>query len=287
MQRGFIAPLILLVVLFSLYIGGAYLYGKQQWSSSSGTESSRTAPLSETASTPTPTPTASFADSGIPIKPHTVSFARFEGVTYLRYKYTTYRGSDPNTYDDPDESNPLNQDKLNWYGLVDSPLTADIKDPKITDEVFSFKVTPKGDKFVFIMQWQSSTPNAASFSTTFNTFLYDPYKTNKVEKLLVTTWGDNKDPYPVQKIKQISPDGKYVAIDRHLCWGCDGGSPKINLINLETKQIKEIDQVAYFNWKEEGKYEYKKLEYEKCTRPSMTDDCPIDPSRLPLLQASF
>jgi len=77
----------------------------------------------------------------------------------------------------------------------------------------------------------------------------------------------NKPSYYVPRIGEfyLGEDGEYLSLLLYRCWACGGHDPKRVLINLETKEAKELGFVRSFWWhRKNGDYSFRKLVYEKC-----------------------
>jgi hypothetical protein len=275
-SRLLFTVLILLVV--GVLVGGGYFLGAQKNNtapSPSPTTASPTA--SQTATTATPSP----SDSGIPITEKTVSFTRVNGEVYMRYKGRIYNEEAANK-NDPSLTKLTNPDSYTWYGLVDAPQIKE--ELSGFDELFDFKTLPDKNNFIFIMRWPTS-----GLDTAFNVFSYDAYQQGaKVEKIYAKSKDAKQEEYFIPRIKQISPDGKYIAFNLYVCWNCGGVYPQTMLFNLSTKATKRIGKTSVFNWKSNGAYEYKEYKVIPCDPPlEGPGECSEDPANLPLQTNTF
>ena len=139
------------------------------------------------------------------------------------------------------------------------------------DEVFGFKVAPDKKSFVFVMRWKNE----------FYLFYYTPF--DKFRQSILVKKFPSGDP---AKIKQFSADSKYLALDLFDCWNCGGHQPETMLVRLEDNELKNIGRTSFFNWLEDGKYEYKDYVVITCSQETM-GECSEDPEKLPLKSGQF
>lgn len=259
---------ILLFVLLLIISGvGGYVIGtgnKQEiptknspYSDKSLTNAASPTPYTEPSKT-------SFAD--------TVDYATgSDGQVYLRYK------GDITLPDNPFyRTVPSN---LIWTPLVHAPSTPD----EAHRVVFSLQqMNGQIYEFMFVMEWDITHYD-----------LYIHKKDGSTEKLMAFDITDkSNEGYNVPKINEISNDGNYVALDMYGCWYCEAGQPSVLLINIQSKKVEKIGRVAYFNWKNNGVYEYKEYVTKTCPSPSpgevqFTNICPEDPHNIPLKTGIF
>lgn len=277
--------LVSLLVVVLLVIGVvSYLLGSQN----AQKQNPSPTPTIQVSTTPTPmqstgspTTTTIPADAGIPIGEKTVSFTRANGAVYLRYKNHVY-SEEAASKNDASLTNLPNPNQYTWYGLVDAPaVPADLSG---FDELFDFKVLPDKKNFIFIMRWPVDNTK-----TDYKLYLYDILANgNKVSLLYTSIQGQNGNNYTVPRIRQISNDGKYLALSMFACWNCGGHSPDTLLFNIQTKATKVIGKVSYFNWKDAGNYEYKEYKVIPCDPPlEGPGECSEDPDNLPLQTGSL
>lgn len=123
--------------------------------------------------------------------------------------------------------------------------------------------------------------------------MYIHKKDSTTERLAIFDITDkSNNGYNVPKINQISQDGNYVALDMYGCWYCEPGQPSVLLMDVTTKKIDRIGQVAYFNWKNNGAYDYKEYVTKPCPtalpgQVNYTDICPEDPQNIPMKSGQF
>ncbi len=281
----------LLILITAITIGGsAYFIGKNQTTKNSS--------LTPTVSVPTlyVSPDKSSSNSSeaenagtndeniVPVSLNSVSFARSEGKTYLRYRGKIYDDSDQNN---PREALLTIPDKTVWYGLVDAPSYV-TPGEFMLDEMFGFKVAPDMKSFAFIMRWGDK--NAAASTTTYSIYYYDPQKSQKLS--LLRKFSPSIDgSYPVPKINQFSPDGAYLSFNMHACWNCGATAAETLLMRLSDNSEKRIGRSSYFAWKTNGAYEYKEYVVILCSPPPggevMAVECFEKPESLPLKTGQF
>ncbi len=289
MQRGFVVPLIIIgVIVLSLIAGGAYYLGR----TSSTPQTVQNQQIITSSSQPAPSSAPVTLRASLPLTARTVSYTKTaEGDFYLRYKDHFYESSNPDSYDDPKETNLINFSDYTWNGIVEPPPLANIAFPGYipTDEVFGFRVFPKKDKFLFILRLDK--PGEGNRITNeYKVYVFEP-TTNTLTNIFSTLSVDTTNS-TIPRIRLISPDGKFIAFNMHPCWNCDASPKDIMLWKLDNSASKKISWVSYFNWKENGEYEYKEFKTipfgsPGCTEPGMLDYCPVDPAELPLLQSKF
>ena len=267
----------LLFVVTITIVGGSFYYlGKQQ--------QAKNYPTGKLPPALTPSPEAVFPpdeielspieekqefkdEEVVPLGPNTVSFARVEENTYLRYRGKIY---DDTNQSEPHEVQLQNPEKYSWYGLVDTPVGVKPNE-FMEDEVFGFKVAPDKKSFVFVMRWKNE----------FYLFYYTPF--DKFRQSILVKKFPSGDP---AKIKQFSADSKYLALDLFDCWNCGGHQPETMLVRLEDNELKNIGRTSFFNWLEDGKYEYKDYVVITCSQETM-GECSEDPEKLPLKSGQF
>ncbi len=242
--------LIVGLVLFGGYYLGANKAKPASVSPTPSLSSAKPTTITPIGTTSTPT------DSGIPIKANTVSFTRVNGEVFMRYKGKVYN-EEAASKNDSSLTKLADPDSHTWYGLVDAPA---IGEPAGFDELFDFKVFPNKQNFVFVMRWPT-TGNVIDYKV----FYYDVYATEtKVSNMLSLQDGVDGSDQNVPRVKQINPEGKYVAFNMFSCWNCGGHAPDTLLLKIDTKATKRIGKVSYFNWKENGNYEYKAYKVIPC-----------------------
>ena len=274
--------LISIGILLALLIGvGGYVLG----TSTSKKDPQPTPTKAPT--TPTQTPTATVipsltgvpTDTGIPITEKTVSFTRANGTVYMRYRGHVY-SEEAASKNDFSLTNLPDPTQYTWYGLVNSPTIP--TDLAVFDELFDFKVLPNKSNFIFIMRWP-----VTDTKTEYKLYLYNAMaQGNKVFTIYTSTQGQSGNVYTVPRIKQVSSDGTYVALNMFGCWNCGGHAPETMLLNINTSATKTIGKVAYFNWKENGNYEYKEYKSIPCAIEG-PGECSEDPATLPMMTGSF
>lgn len=281
MQKGFVAPVLILLIL--LVLGGFvgfYFLGK----TSSTNNSVQNTVVSQSQLTPTLATESKQATIDkikdiVPINESTISFTNINNNIRLRYKGIIYEQS-TGIYNSPQIVNISNQGSYTWYGLVDSPIKTVASKP-FSDELFDFKVFPDLKNFMFIMRW-----GKADLSEEFKVFYYLSDQ-NKLLNPPNFERGDAKN-YNVPKINQISQNGQYVAFSMFGCWNCGGHQPETLLLNLVTNSTKRIGKVSLFNWKDQGGYEYKDYIVKECSASfEGPGQCSEDPKNLPLKTGQF
>lgn len=217
-------------------------------------------------------------DEGIvPLGENTVAFTRLGDAVQLRYRGKIYDDSDPFTMEPV--SGFIDQN-LTWFGLVDAP---DFVSPGVLmfDEVFGLLSYPDNKSFVFIMRWGNIAEG--SNPTAFYVYYYNPANTPKVKpvhKFVPTIPSGNEYKVPIND--QFSDEGKYLALDMFSCWNCGGHHPQKLLVNLTNNQMKNIGKVSYFEWRNNGAYEYKDYVVIPCDPPEQMGECSVGPAHLPL-----
>lgn len=211
----------------------------------------------------------------VPIGPNTVSFARVEENTYLRYRDKIY--DDSNQFE-LHEVQLLNPDQYSWYGLVDAPAKV-VPNEFMNDEVFGFKVAPDKKSFAFVMRWNSQeSPEKAS---DYYLFYYTPF--DKFRQSILVKKFPVSDP---SKIDQYSPDSKFLSLNLFDCWNCGGHKPETMLVRLTDNEMKNIAKTSFFNWLADGKYEYKDYIVKPCSQETM-GECFEEPEKLSLKTGQF
>ena len=264
---GKISLLSLLAILL-VFIG--YQLGQGKYappSTSTQTSYPSSVPLS-------PTKEALLQDSDIPIRENTVSFTRANETVYLRYKGKIYHETEDPAYNTSGVVNLPNANSYTWHGLVDGPIT--VSD---YDEIFSFKVFPNKQNFIFVTRWDSHN------GWDLKVFYYNSLDPEKISNPVSFVWPEEKG-YPVPKIDQVSSDEKYVSFKMFGCWNCGGHQPETLLLNLQTNVKKNIGKTSYFAWKTSGSYEYKEYVVKECAEPT-PGECSEDPINLPLKTEQF
>ena len=269
---------LLFMVVIAVIAGGFYFLGKQQSIKSELKPTvvptkTEVIPIEEVATESSQAEQSVKDEEIIPVGPNTVSFARVEENTYLRYRGKMY---DDTNQSEPHETQLQNPEKYSWYGLVDAPVGVKPNE-FMEDEVFGFKVALDKKSFVFVMRWKNE----------FYLFYYTPF--DKFRQLLVKKFPAN-DP---AKIDQFSSDSKYLSLNLFDCWNCGGHQPDTVLVRLADNEMKNIGKTSYFNWMFDGKfwsvdgaYEYKDYVEIDCVGDVM-GPCSEDPEKLSTKSGHF
>jgi hypothetical protein len=276
--------LLFVVILAVAIVAGFYLGKKYDPFSSKTSETKVEAKVDKkegasmdnsTISTVPSTEIAALTDRNV-ITPseNTVSFARTNtNAVIIKYHDQIFDDTSPFTME-PVKN--VNASDYTWYGLVNTP---DNVKPKefMYDEVFGLKSNSK--VFVFIMRWGDSKTNGP---IKYYVYKYDSQMTQPLTLLKTFVPSDNEPAVP----KMLTLDDKYVAFSMYGCWNCGGGTPETLLMRLSDGKTQKIGKTSYFNWKTDGKYEYKEYQSKPCAEPG-PGECFVEPEKLPMKEGSF
>lgn len=203
--------------------------------------------------------------SGIPINETTVSFLKADGKFCLLYKGIIYTPQDSGSFLPKAKDLTAEMEAFPWIGLVDAPNNL-VSDGGAGDAVFSFKETPSNRSFVFIMRWD-----------TVDGEQYHMFRFNNNTFSELRVFNQDQDGlYYSPRLHSFSPGGNYVALNMFRCPGCLSEVPETQLYYIPSKDVRDLGQVSYFNWREDDNtYEYK--DYEEG----------VDPANMPLLVNEF
>jgi len=154
--------------------------------------------------------------------------------------------------------------KEGWRQIMNSNDSNDF-------ELFDIKSGYR-EKIFFVTNCREETCSPSS-PKGYKVFHYEwaqPYYENNPPVEIYTS--DKDESYPVPKVDKNSKDGDYLSLLLYQCWACGGHDPKTVLINLNTKEIKELGFIKDFNWQESGIHSFRKVVYQKCNYPE-DEDC--------------
>ena len=217
----------------------------------------------------------------IEINENTISYVIYQGKIYLKYRNKIYDDSNQSAMEGKEIHDAIN---YKWVGIVDSPQGVPAGE-FMNDEVFGLLSSKDNNTFLFIMRWGVKTGE----NTQTSYYLYQYNLTKKTNKLsLVNKFDENykESGYKVPKLESLDASNKYLALKMYGCWNCGGHQPETLLINLDSKQMKNIGKTSYFVWNAAGNYQYKEYVEIPCVGESM-GPCSEKADNLPLKSGQF
>jgi hypothetical protein len=185
----------------------------------------------------------------------------------------------------PQEVELFDEMEHSWEDILMEPIKDYSGSASILvyDKLFSFKRAKKTNSFIFVVELARSVRNEAddhwrSYQGERVIYLYN--QTSKDLKK-IATFPNNSTNYVYPKIRHFSQDGRYVYVNLFGCWNCGGHAPETFLIDLVTFKTLNIGKTSYFEFRQDGDYEYKDYVSIECDEPQ-PGECLQDPNSLPL-----
>ncbi len=269
------ANFIIWIFVLALVALGSYYLGTRKVATHQPTQSSNTpqVPIADTV-------TEKFPADVVGVT--TWSFAEVNGIGYIkqatevlgekgveRPKDTIYTEDDQSQ--DPKEVMLSDANTYPWKEILKEPVKdfPESVDILVSDRLFSFKMIPNTQRFLFVVDLGRSAGTLGvggvfSYKNSQDerdVSMYD-ISTGVLTKITSFPYNVTTSTYP--KINAFSADGTYVALHMYGCWNCGGSIPNTLVLNLETKEMKDIGNTKYFAWKQDGNYEYKEVVVIPC-----------------------
>lgn len=175
--------------------------------------------------------------------------------------------------------------------VVNNELICIMDTPKdveaMYDELFSFKVFPDKQKFVYVMRWSLQEVEENRVNLFLPVFIYDisSKKNRQILSFRPYTSGQEKV-YSFPHVESISSDNKHIAFTMHGCWDCGGHQPETLLYSVNEGQTRNIGKVIDFKWLKSGVYQYKDYVVISCEEPGpgecfkKAEDLPVKSGRM-------
>ncbi len=214
---------------------------------------------------------------------NTISFARHEGKIVLLYRGKIY------TEGKLEEPVDMTTALVNYrfIGLLDAPEWVTPGAP-MADEVFDLKSIPGTDEFVFIMRWGKNLEGGGtSPEDIYHLYHYrnrDAYEAHQVKVFSFAL--ENNKPF-VPRLTSFSKDAAFAELKMFPCWNCGGGIPDTGLLNLDSSEYKNIGPTSFFEWTENGSYNFKDIKEIECSPEIQMGPCLEKPENLPMQSRSF
>ncbi len=210
-----------------------------------------------------------------------VSYGEVDGSIVLHYNGKFFRENpSSSTSLNQEETEKINPEGIEWKKVVSSQETL----YPYFNELFDFKMLPSKDGFIVVMRWPQSKEKEENVPF----FYVYEYKFATSQPRLIKLFTTPSEVGIVPVINSISLDEKFISFYMFSCWNCGGHHPSTTLVRMSDGESKNIGLTAFFQWKENGAYEYKKSVEIPCPEP---EGCYAsryeEPGKLPLVQGVF
>lgn len=218
-------------------------------------------------------------------KKDTLYMANTNGIIFLEYNDNFFTQNEKTAYALEDANASVSDpENHKWIEILEKPGRFTDPEGLEYNSLFDFKIAPDGHTIYFIMRWSQRIGEILEQS--FHVYQYDVENPSSLKEI-------SHDLNGVPVISQISNNGNYIAFKTFGCWNCTSGHPGTKLFRLSDSKTKDIGKTAFFSWKDNGNYEFKKAVQLPCpTEKDGTEGgCYVQPyedaANLPLEYGSF
>lgn len=172
--------------------------------------------------------------------------------------------------------------KLTWNHLINQEITGVKGVTQLTNigHIFHFIQLPNR-QLLIVLNEEKSTENL--YEKENIVYLFNP-ETNLMHKVHSFDSQTSRFHYP--RFYSLSEDSMHLSLKLYECWGCESDYPEYFLVNTNSFETKNIGQLSYFKWLENGNYEYKELVRVPCDH-EIYDYCEKPFADLPMLYGKF